>query len=64
MHKITTPSLIISGDKDLIRLEHTLLIFQNIPKAQLWIVPHSGHGTFIEHTTDFCNVVNTFFNEK
>lgn len=64
LHKITTPSLIISGDRDLISLPHTLLIFQNIPKAQLWVVPNSGHATLIEHTADFCKTVDEFFNEK
>lgn len=64
LHKITTPSLIISGDRDLIRLEHTLLIFQNIPKAQLWILPHSGHATLIEHAADFCKTVDGFFKEN
>lgn len=64
LHNITTPSLIISGDHDIIRLEHTLLIFQNIPKAQLWILPHSGHATLIEHTVDFCKTVDQFFKEN
>jgi len=64
LHNITRSSLIISGDHDIIRLEHTLLIFQNIPKAQLWIVPNSGHATLIEHTADFCRTVDDFFNQK
>lgn len=64
LHKIIAPSLIISGDKDLISLEHTLLIYRNIPKAQLWIVPNSGHATLIEHTADFCKTVDEFFNTK
>lgn len=64
LNKITTPSLIISGDKDIIRLEHTLLIYRNIPDAQLWIIPHSGHATLIEHTKEFCKEVNKFFKEK
>ncbi len=64
LHKIKTPSLIISGDHDIIRLEHTVKIFQNIPKAQLWIVPNSGHATLIEHQADFCRTVNEFLMGK
>jgi pimeloyl-ACP methyl ester carboxylesterase len=62
IRKIKTPSLIICGDHDIIRIEHTVQIFQNIPKAELWILPNSGHGTLIEHPSEFYETVNQFFN--
>jgi pimeloyl-ACP methyl ester carboxylesterase len=58
---IKCPSLIIAGDRDLITLEHTVLIYQNIPKAYLWILPNSGHGTLVEHTDEFNTKVDDFF---
>jgi pimeloyl-ACP methyl ester carboxylesterase len=61
LHSIIRPSLIISGDNDAINLEHTIKIYQNIPKANLWVLPNSGHGTFIEHTDEFNKKVNEFF---
>ena len=61
LQNIHCPSLIISGDHDLINPEHTLKIYQNIPNAYLWILPNSGHGTLIEHTEDFDKKVNEFF---
>jgi pimeloyl-ACP methyl ester carboxylesterase len=61
LHKIKCPSLIISGDRDLITLEHTVLIYQNIPGAYLWIVPHSGHATLIEHAAEFNKKIDEFF---
>jgi len=61
LQNIHCPSLIISGDHDLIMLEHTVKIYQNIPHAYLWILPNSGHGTLIEHTDEFNNKVNDFF---
>jgi pimeloyl-ACP methyl ester carboxylesterase len=61
LHDIRCPSLIISGDHDLIRLEHTVKIYQNIPHSYLWVLPNSGHGTLIEHTTEFDKQVNDFF---
>lgn len=60
---IQCPSLIICGDHDLIRVEHTVLIYKNIPKAYLWVVPDSGHPTLIEHTDDFNNLVDKFFSD-
>lgn len=58
---IHCPSLIISGDHDVINLEHTVKIYQHIPNAYLWILPDSGHGTLIEHTDEFDKKVNDFF---
>lgn len=61
LKQITCPALIISGDHDLINLEHTVKIYQSIPNANLWILPDSGHGTLNEHTNDFDKGVNEFF---
>jgi pimeloyl-ACP methyl ester carboxylesterase len=61
LHSIKCPSLIIGGDHDLIKIEHTVLIYQNIPKAYLWIVPNSGHGTLIEHKDEFNKIADEFF---
>ena len=58
---IKCPSLIIGGDHDLIKIEHTVLIYQNIPRAYLWIVPNSGHATLIEHKNEFNKIVDDFF---
>jgi pimeloyl-ACP methyl ester carboxylesterase len=48
LSKITAPTLIMAGDRDLITLEHTLELFRAIPKAQLCIVPGSSHGLVVE----------------
>lgn len=61
LHTIQVPSLIICGDHDLISIPHTVLIYQNIPHANLWVVPNSGHGTLIEHRDDFNRLVDDFF---
>ena len=63
LHSVRCPSLIIGGDHDLIRVEHTVQIYQSIPKALLWIIPNSGHGTLIEHADEFNRKVDDFFNE-
>ena len=63
LHTIKAPSLIICGDHDLISITHTVLIYQNIPHAQLWVVPNSGHATLQDQTDDFNREVNKFFTE-
>jgi pimeloyl-ACP methyl ester carboxylesterase len=63
MHTIQAPSLIICGDHDLISVAHTVVIYQSIPHADLWVVPNSGHGTLREHTDEFNRLVDEFFSE-
>ena len=64
LNVIKCPTLIISGDNDLISLEHTINIYRNIPKAQLWIVPNSGHCTFENNIKAFCDNLILFFKSK
>ena len=61
LHKISCPALIIGGDHDVIKEEHTMLIYKNIPNAYLWILPASGHSTPIVYKDDFNSVVDRFF---
>ncbi len=58
---IACPVLVMGGDHDVIRPQHTMLIAQTIPKGYLWILPNSGHSTPIIYKDDFNKVVYRFF---
>jgi pimeloyl-ACP methyl ester carboxylesterase len=45
---IATPTLIVSGDHDVVTLEHTVALFRALPHAQLCVVPNEGHGVLPE----------------
>ncbi|MBS1598847.1 MAG: alpha/beta hydrolase [Bacteroidetes bacterium] len=64
LHAIKCPALIVGGDHDVIRTEHTVIISQNIPHAYLWILPNSGHNTLVEHRDDFDKKVDDFFSGR
>jgi len=61
LHTIKCPSLIICGDHDAISVEHTILIYKNIPQAYLWVLPNSGHGTLRRYAAEFTKKVDEFF---
>lgn len=63
LQSITCPTLVIGGDHDVIKEEHTMLIYKNIPKAYLWILPASGHATPVIYKDDFNKVVDRFFSK-
>lgn len=41
--QIAAPTLIVSSDHDVIRLEHTIEIFNNLPNANLAVLPNNTH---------------------
>jgi pimeloyl-ACP methyl ester carboxylesterase len=41
---IRAPTLVMAGDHDAITLDHTVALFRAIPKAQLAVLPNTGHG--------------------
>ncbi|MET0466497.1 MAG: alpha/beta hydrolase [Chitinophagaceae bacterium] len=59
--KVLCPTIVIGGDHDVIKEEHTLLIYKNIPKAYLWILPGAGHSTPVIYAEDFNRGVDRFF---
>lgn len=61
LQKISCHTLVIGGDHDVIKEEHTLLIYKNIPRSYLWILPGSGHSTPVVFKDDFNKVVDRFF---
>lgn len=62
--KIRCPVLVMAGDHDMIKPEHTLKIFQSIPGASLCIFPDSHHGVCQQHPDLFNETVLTFFKKE
>jgi pimeloyl-ACP methyl ester carboxylesterase len=61
LQTIKVPALVMGGDHDVIKIEHTLQIFQNIPNAYLWILPNAGHSTPVVYADEFNKKVDNFF---
>ena len=59
--QIHCPVLIMAGDHDVIKPEHTLKIFQSIPGAELCIFPNSQHNALQQHPNLFNETVLRFF---
>jgi len=46
---IHVPFLVMAGDHDLINMDHTISLFNNLPESQLFIVPHTSHLALAEN---------------
>ena len=65
LKKIECPTMIVAGDHDAIRVQHTVLIAQSIPNSNLWIAPNAGHGLMTFQYKDKFNAeVDDFFKRR
>ncbi len=63
LSKINAQVLIMAGDEDIIKNDHTLEIYENIPKAHLCIMPGENHFTPISNPKLFNEIVYKFLSE-
>lgn len=61
--KITAPVLIMTGDRDVIRLEHSLEMFYNIKRSNLFVMPGATHFGSYEKPKLFFQVLDGFFTQ-
>jgi len=61
LHKIQAPTMIISGDYDVIKPSHSVQIFENIKKSYLYIQPSSGHLIAWIYKNEFVKNIDHFF---
>ena len=61
LSKIKCPILIMAGDRDVIRPEHTLKLFQSIPNSQMAIIPGATHGAAWGRKELFLQIAFDFF---
>lgn len=64
LSSINVPVLVIRGDRDMIKLEHSVDIFRSLKKGQLCIYPNMGHDMPELKSEMLCRMAVDFFNEK
>lgn len=63
LSKIKAKVLIIAGDEDIIRGEHSLEMYENIPQAQLCIMPGETHFAPASNSELFNAIANRYLSE-
>jgi pimeloyl-ACP methyl ester carboxylesterase len=58
--RIRARTMIVAGEHDVVRREHTEALAKAIPGAKLWIVPGANHGVMIERADEVDPVVLDF----
>ncbi len=60
MRRIEAPVLVMAGDQDIIRVEHTVFMYQTLPRSHLAIFPGETHFTPVTDPELFNNTVARF----
>lgn len=61
---VTAPTLVMAADRDAVPVEHTLLIANSIPGAQLCIVPGATHALVAERPELISTVIGDFLHGR
>jgi pimeloyl-ACP methyl ester carboxylesterase len=61
LRKIHCPVLVMAGDHDMIKAEHTVKIYQSLPNGSLCIFPDAHHGVCQQYPELFNQTVLRFF---
>jgi|KBSSwiS6_1023812.scaffolds.fasta_scaffold00432_7 pimeloyl-ACP methyl ester carboxylesterase len=61
LSKIKAPVMLMTGDRDAVKNEHTLKMFKAIPNSQLCIIPGATHFLYEEQPTLFNYYFKNFF---
>lgn len=61
---ITRPVLVMSGDDDVVSLEHTCSLYLVIPGAQLAVVPGTSHAVLKERTGESVRILRHFLRSE
>lgn len=60
LQKITIPVHVLAGEKDVIKLEHTKLIANNIKNSTMEIIPKEKHGSYIIHSDKIYEIIKKY----
>ncbi|MFC4564220.1 alpha/beta fold hydrolase [Nocardiopsis mangrovi] len=57
---VTARTLVVSGDDDLVTLEHTVALYRALPSAELAVVPGTSHALLLEKPGTVHHLVGGF----
>jgi pimeloyl-ACP methyl ester carboxylesterase len=60
IRKITAPTLVLNGDRDVVRPEHAVALMRLLPHAQLAVLPNTDHMAMMTRTDWLAPMVESF----
>lgn len=63
LNSIEVPTLVVSGDDDLISLEHTISLYRAIDESRLAVIPGASHACFLERPELVAGMIRGFLED-
>jgi pimeloyl-ACP methyl ester carboxylesterase len=60
LNKINIPTLVLAGEHDVIRRNHTMKIHRQIPNSKVRIFPLMNHDNYITNTSELKSILIEF----
>lgn len=60
LQKINIPTIILVGEKDIVKINHTKLINENIKNSKLEIISKETHGSYITNSSKIYNILKKY----
>lgn len=57
---INIPTVVLAGEKDIVKYEHSKLIADNIKNGVLEIIPNENHGSYIIHSEKLYKIIKKY----
>lgn len=64
LSRIAVPTLVMAGERDVIREEDTRFIASQIPNAELKILPGESHGSYVHDPDKLASLLIPFFGKR
>ena len=58
--RLRRPTLVLVGDDDLVRLDHTVALYEALPAGRLCVVPGASHAVLIEDSQLVAAIIEDF----
>lgn len=63
LERISVPTLVLAGSKDIIRYNHTMHIARHIPNSELQIQEGEGHGSYVMNSKKIYAILRPFIDK-
>lgn len=60
LKNITIPTIVLAGEKDIVKYEHTKLIADNIKNSTMEIISEENHGSYIIHSEKLYEIIKKY----
>ena len=64
LKKINVPTIILAGEKDIIKYQHTKFIADNISNSTLEIIKNEKHGSYIIHSEKIYKILKKYIKKN